>query len=156
MKVATFLITVVLLSIMIFGWNIYPQDTADIKNSTHQNSGKMIVKIKGFSSDNGTVKIALNNSKQNYKEGQPFRAVEARIINDSSEYVFNDIPFGEYAIKCYHDENGNGEMDKNFLGIPSEDYGFSNNARGSFGPPDYEDAKFLFSANNQVIELTIE
>ena len=151
MKTTKQFIMVVLLFAAIFVSNTYPQDTTETKDS-----GQMIVKIKGFSSDKGTVKIALNNSKENYKEGKPFRAVETQIINGTSEFIFKDIPFGEYAIKCYHDENSNGLMDKNILGIPSEDYGFSNNARGSFGPPDYEEAKFIFRTNNQIIELTID
>ena len=61
---------------------------------------------------------------------------------------------GEYTIKIYHDENGNGIHDKNILGIPKEDYAFSNNAVASIGPPDYEKAKFELK-NNLIITINI-
>jgi uncharacterized protein (DUF2141 family) len=49
-----------------------------------------------------------------------------------------------------------GELDSNFLGIPTEDYGFSNNARGTFGPADYDDAKFLFEQTEMTIEISVD
>ena len=53
-----------------------------------------------------------------------------------------------------HDENGNGELDANFVGIPREPWAFSNNARGNFGPPTWEDTKFELNGQaTQTIEL---
>lgn len=49
---------------------------------------------------------------------------------------------GTYAVSCFHDVNGNGKLDTNFLGIPSEPYGFSNNARPKFRAPRWDEAKF--------------
>ena len=54
-------------------------------------------------------------------------------------------------MKLFHDENENGELDTGFLGIPKEDYAFSNNASGVFGPPSYDKAKFELTA-----DLTVE
>ena len=54
-----------------------------------------------------------------------------------------DIPDGTYAIGIFIDTNDNNKMDKNFLGIPKEQYGFSNNAKARFGPPSFEDASFI-------------
>ncbi|PIW69408.1 MAG: hypothetical protein COW08_07295 [Ignavibacteriales bacterium CG12_big_fil_rev_8_21_14_0_65_30_8] len=132
------------------------QNNPAVADSVSQKAGNLIVRINKFESDEGEAKIALNNSEENYRKGKPFKAIAAKIVDGKLEFVFENIPFGEYAVKCYHDENSNGKMDSNFLGIPSEAYGFSNNARGSFGPPDYEDAKFLFSADNQVIEFQVK
>jgi uncharacterized protein (DUF2141 family) len=56
--------------------------------------------------------------------------------------MFKDLPDGEYALSLYWDKNNNGKMDSNMLGIPTEPYAFSNNARGSFGPPTWEKAMF--------------
>jgi uncharacterized protein (DUF2141 family) len=53
---------------------------------------------------------------------------------------FKDLPPGEYAAVAFQDVNGNGKLDKNFLGIPKEPYGFSNSARGSAGPPKFSAA----------------
>ena len=51
-------------------------------------------------------------------------------------------PKGEYAIALWHDENNDGKLNKNWLGMPTEGYGFSNNVFGAFGPPDYEECTF--------------
>jgi uncharacterized protein (DUF2141 family) len=51
-----------------------------------------------------------------------------------------DVPAGSWAVLAYQDENENGELDRNLIGIPSENYGFSRDARGKFGPPSFEDA----------------
>ena len=57
-------------------------------------------------------------------------------------YTKENLKPGTYAVTMYHDSNGNGELDTNFLRIPKERYGFSNNARGTFGPPDYGECLF--------------
>ena len=59
-------------------------------------------------------------------------------------YTFKNLSEGDYAIKLYHDENDNGLLDTNLVGLPSEGYGFSNNA-GRYGPASYEVAKFAVS-----------
>ena len=58
-----------------------------------------------------------------------------------------DIPDGTYAIGIFIDTNDNNKMDKNFLGIPKEQYGFSNNAKARFDPPSFEDASFILKDN---------
>ncbi len=68
--------------------------------------------------------------------------------------TFKNIPKGEYAVSFVHDENDNKKMDTNFFGIPKEDYGCSNNARGFMGPPKYEDAKFQL-IENKTIDIKI-
>ena len=54
--------------------------------------------------------------------------------------VLKDLPEGEYAVVAFHDENGNGELDRNVLGIPTEGHAFSNDATGRMGPPAFADA----------------
>jgi uncharacterized protein (DUF2141 family) len=56
--------------------------------------------------------------------------------------TIDSLPPGDYAFGIFHDENQNNEIDKNWMGIPSEGFAFSNNAMGSFGPPSYTQAKF--------------
>ena len=48
------------------------------------------------------------------------------------------------------------ELDSNFLGIPTEDYGYSNNASSWFGPPSWEKAKFIFNKEELTIEISVE
>jgi uncharacterized protein (DUF2141 family) len=56
---------------------------------------------------------------------------------------------GVYGISAYHDENSNDELDTNFLGMPVEDYCASRNARGTFGPPSFDDAKFKYEGGSK-------
>ncbi len=127
-----------------------------VKFEKDSQTGNLTVVFRNFDSNLGAVKIALHNSKAGYQESNPFRRGISKIKELKASYVFEDIPFGEYAVKCYHDENMNDELDTNLLGIPSEAYGFSNNARGSFGPPDYNEAKFKFDHNDQEISIKVE
>ena len=131
------------------------------KQSTEQNdaqkkSGDMIVLITGFDSNDGEVRVALNNSDENYQSSNPFNHAAEKIVDYKVEFTFKDIPFGEYAIKCYHDENFNGNLDRHSMGIPVEAYGFSNNAVGNFGPAKYDDAKFTFNKDKQIVEIELQ
>ena len=121
-----------------------------------EKKGVLTVVVNGLKSSNGVVRIAVSNSKESYetKGAKAFKSSIVDIKNRKAEVVFDNIPFGEYAIKLIHDENSNGKMDTNFLGIPKEDYAFSNNARGTFGPPDYAKAKFDLN-QNLVITITV-
>ena len=100
-------------------------------------SATLIIHITGFENSNGTARIALVNSKENFTADTPFKGITGEIINGEVKKTIT-LPFGEYAIKVYHDENGNNELDTRIFGIPKERYGFSNNARGTMGPPEYE------------------
>jgi uncharacterized protein (DUF2141 family) len=83
-------------------------------------------------------------------KGFPVDATAARqqrwctIASQASACAFDPIPQGTYAVACFHDENGNGKLDRNFLGIPTEGTVASNHAKGRLGPPKYDDAKFTF------------
>jgi len=116
----------------------------------------LLIHITGFESAEGVAKVALVNSQQNYdSEEPPFMGFDFKIINKEVRQTIT-VPLGEYAIKVYHDENTNDEMDTLMFGIPSEKYGFSNNARGTFGPPAFDDAKFAVTAAEQKIEIKVE
>lgn len=127
----------------------------------HQNSedskGTLIINFEGLSSDNGTVKVALTNSKENYKDHKnPYIGLTIPISNRKAVAVIEDVPFGDYAVKAFHDEDGNDMLNTNFLGIPTEDYGFSNDARGMFGPPSWDAAKFRLNKEELAISITIK
>lgn len=128
-----------------------------IASDEPKKKGKLIVKFNGLNSDDGNIKIALCNSDENYKNHtSPFIGKSIPIDNHNAIIEFDDLPFGEYAIKAFHDEDANDDLNTNILGIPTEDYGFSNNVRGMFGPPSWEDAKFKLGDENKVVEILIK
>jgi uncharacterized protein (DUF2141 family) len=73
----------------------------------------------------------------------------------STEYVFRDIDFGTFAVCVFHDENSDKKINSNFIGMPKEGIGVSNNAKGHFGAPKYEDAKFELNKPEQTITISL-
>jgi uncharacterized protein (DUF2141 family) len=67
-------------------------------------------------------------------------------VDEAAKFVIEQLPVGHYAITMVHDENDNGNVDKNSVGVPTEGFGFSNDAMGTFGPPSFEKAKIKVSA----------
>ena len=99
------------------------------------------VKINNLESNKGKVYVAVYDSEGAFLN-TGLKSTMTKITGNSCEVTFKNIPKGVYAISMFHDENDNNKMDSNFLGIPKEDYGCSNNATGFMGPPKWEDAKF--------------
>jgi uncharacterized protein (DUF2141 family) len=75
----------------------------------------------------------------------PVQARVAAIRGGAAVCVFNPVAPGVYGISAFHDQNGNGQLDTNFLGLPSEDYCASRDARNPFGPPSFANAKFSYT-----------
>ncbi len=124
---------------------------SDIK----ENSAELMIHIQGFENSEGVAKVAVCNSQESFNDSTPFKGFNFNIINNQAERTIT-LPYGEYAIKVYHDENSNNELDTMMFGIPSEDYGFSNDATGSFGPPEYKDAAFILNSPEKKITINIK
>ena len=119
-------------------------------------TGTLTVSARGFESEQGTVLVQLANSAEDYDDdGGAFRFAEVKAEGGRAVAVFEDVPYGEYAVKIFHDENDNKKIDMGWRG-PTERYGFSNDARGLFGPPGYEDAKFELGSARQRIEIEVQ
>jgi uncharacterized protein (DUF2141 family) len=106
--------------------------------------GSITVDLSGFRNDNGRASVVLYNSPEAFPKmaEKAVKIVRSSIKDKKAKAVFEDVPYGTYAFVVLHDENANGKMDYNALGMPQEGYAFSNNARGMLGPPDYKDAAF--------------
>lgn len=98
----------------------------------------LTVEVSGARSDKGFVAAALYNEVAGWMT-QSFRT-ERVTAGASVRVVFRDLPAGRYALAVIHDENGNGKLDSNLMGMPTEAYGFSRGARATLGPPKFEDA----------------
>ena len=108
------------------------------------------VELRGIHSGEGHALVALHRETP----GADFPSDASVVANaaapaatDGVVVVFRDLPAGEYAVAAFHDTNGDGELNANFVGMPTEGYGFSNDARGFMGPPSFEDAAFSLSAD---------
>jgi len=110
---------------------------------------KLTVAVSGLKNNEGTVKVGLYNSDGTFLK-TTYKSVASKIKDNNAVVIFDNLPAGEYAISTYHDENNNGKLDKNMMGIPSEDYAASNNAKGFMGPPAYKDAKFVIAKDSKI------
>ena len=119
-------------------------------NAQENQTFNLTVNITGLESDKGTLMVGLYNKKEAFLKKQ-FKGDFVKIKDKKSVAIFKNLPKGIYAVSFVHDENDNKKMDTNFLGIPKEDYGCSNNARGFMGPPKYDDAKFELEENKTIV-----
>ena len=93
--------------------------------------------------------VAVYNDASTFLS-KSYKGVKSDISNNSCTVSFKDLPEGTYAVSIFHDENDNGKLDTNFFGIPKEDYGCSNDAKGFMGPPKWKDAIFEFKQNKTI------
>lgn len=118
-----------------------------------QNSD-LTVSVSGIKNNTGSLTAELYNTKDKFLKVS-YKAISSPIKSNSASVTFNGIPKGEYTVLVYHDENKNGKLDKNFIGMPKEPVACSNNAKGFMGPPKYEDAKFTVTADTKInIKMT--
>ncbi|MFY0631293.1 MAG: DUF2141 domain-containing protein [Flavobacteriaceae bacterium] len=106
--------------------------------------------VVNVTSDSGKVSFALYN-KATFMQ-KPLQSKNAKIVEGKSTVKFEGVESGEYAVICFHDKNDNDKMDFQENGMPMEDYGTSNNVM-TFGPPQYDNAKFTVSEKNVVLEI---
>lgn len=117
-------------------------ESAKAQNETYN----LIIEITELKSNDGKVMIEILDKDQNsvaYSKGI--------IVDNQSIVEFKDLNAGTYAVQYYHDENNNEKMDTGTFGIPLEGYGFSNDARGFMGPPDFEDELFSLEKNTTMV-----
>ena len=116
--------------------------SAQAQNETYN----LIIEITDLKSNDGKVMIELL-----YKDQNSVAYSKGIIVENKSTVEFKNLSAGTYAVQYYHDENNNEKMDTGTFGIPLEGYGFSNDARGFMGPPDFEDELFSLDQNTTMV-----
>ena len=109
-------------------------------------AGDLAVEVGGIRSDKGRVYVAVHRPVDNVSFPNDRGVVAGGWRIAGSEPVriaFHDLAPGRYAVNAFHDENANGELDTNILGVPQEGYGFANDAAGVMGPPSFADASVV-------------
>jgi uncharacterized protein (DUF2141 family) len=133
------------------------------------NASELRITVEGIRSPHGTILIGLYDNIESFT-----RAIELSdkdgFLNDPSRFaavslranaarksavVFTNLDPGQYAIILFHDENGNGKLDKNALGVPTEPYGFSNNVQGFLGPPAFKKAVMQVNADDKAVRIVL-
>lgn len=121
-----------------------------------QNGAKLTINVGGFNNNNGKSMVSLFKEESNIPK-EPFIQANAQIQNGKSQIILDGIPYGEYAIIVWHDENNNSILDHKW-GFPAEPMGFSNNWELTLisGMPTFEKLKFEFNKKRTICEVQIQ
>ncbi len=119
-------------------------------------AANFVVKVTGLRSSRGYVHIALYNIPKDYPKGD---AMMTRIVPAAKpggiSASFSGLAPGTYAFAVYHDENGDNDFNRGFLGIPLEGYAFSNEATVFLGPPSFEEAAVKLNGPSDEIDIVM-
>ena len=121
------------------------------------NADELIVRVDNIE-EAGEIHIAIYDSADAFEADRGEKGGAApgitqgtiEMVEPGSVTYRYELPPGTYAIGIFHDANLNNRLDNYFFGVPREQYGFSNNARGFMGPPSFEDAAFLVEGKTEI------
>jgi uncharacterized protein (DUF2141 family) len=131
-------------------------------------AGDLKVTVTGIRSASGSVMIGLYDSAEGF--GVAIKhATEAGLLTDrgrlvgaalraapgAQSIIFTQLPPGRYAVIAFHDENDNGRLDESTWGVPTEGYGFSNDAQGFLAAPSFKAAGLTLDAGNRAITISL-
>lgn len=104
---------------------------------------KLTLHITNIQNVCGRIQVGIYDNKNDFpKEGKEFKRCFIKVDGNEVKHTVHDMPAGEYAIAIYHDANTDGQCNSNFLGVPTECYGFSNNVKPFLSAPSFNATKF--------------
>jgi len=135
-------------------WAPFPSLTAQTKDTE-----TVTVRVTGARNTKGKIGVTLFQDAQGFPDDKSKAIRQQSVEIDpntlSAQVTFKDVPRGTFAVSVLHDENGNGRMDKNFVGMPKEGYGASNNPKKKKRAPTFDEAKFSLNDADQTIEIAL-
>ncbi len=121
-------------------------------------TGKLIVHLHGYKSIKGNIELNMftneNGFPKQHRKAYYHVTLPLKITNEI--LIISNINYGKYGISAFQDKNKNKKLDTGFLGIPKEPYGFSNDARGQFGPPHFQETIFWVNSPLKEIKIKLE
>ncbi|MEL7231123.1 MAG: DUF2141 domain-containing protein [Pseudomonadota bacterium] len=117
-------------------------------------AGTLTVTLEDIKKTKGTVQMGIFD-ENGYETGEAVNGANVTIDEATETVTIEGLAPGFYGIKMFHDVNGDGEMNTNPFGMPTEPYAFSNNAKGRFGPAKWDAAKFEVTADGAVQTISI-
>ena len=118
-------------------------------------AGDLRVQLSGIEKNEGVVRVALFSDEHAFESSQPTSQAKAPARVEDVWVTFENVAPGRYGISAFHDVNSNEKLDTSFVGLPKEPYGFSQNARGKFGPPGFKAIAFEMGSEPQTVEITL-
>jgi uncharacterized protein (DUF2141 family) len=117
----------------------------------------IVVSLSNVSSNNGSVKVYFFTDADAFptKINQAVKVVSVKALKGTTQIPVEGLASGNYALAIHHDENNDGKINTNFIGIPKEPMGVSNGAVGKMGPPKYKDAVISLRKNGGVVNIKL-
>jgi uncharacterized protein (DUF2141 family) len=106
----------------------------------------VLIEVSGFKNTRGTLNCRLFSKAADFPDDEGIVTLRVPITGPNTSCSFSNVEPGTYAIAVVHDENGNGKLDKNFVGVPSEGYGVSNNKTYALSAPNWDESTFKLGA----------
>jgi uncharacterized protein (DUF2141 family) len=111
------------------------------------------VHVSNVSNAKGQIRVAVCDQERFLK--QCLHTASAPAQAGETVLKVGQVPAGTWAVLAYHDENDNAELDRNLIGIPKEDYGFSRDAASRFGPPKFDDAAITVQEGDMAVKIKL-
>ena len=118
-----------------------------------EGDAEIVATASGLRSTSGVVRFALYARDGEWLSRDTVASCVAHVHGDDARCSLGEHAAGTYAIAVLHDEDGDGDMDRDFIGIPQEGYGFSSGARPGFGPPSFDDAAFEHGTDRTIVPV---
>ena len=117
--------------------------------SLSQSTSTVLLEVSSFKNTRGTLNCRLFTKASDFPDGEGILTVRTPIAGANTTCTFPNVEPGIYAVAVVHDENSNGKLDKNFVGVPSEGYGVSNNKTYALSAPKWEESVFTITASER-------
>lgn len=110
----------------------------------------LTIEVRDIEKAEGHLYVAIYNSQETFMK-KPLAAFRVDVNDKVLSIPCKGLPVGTYSVSLYQDENGNGKLDTAAFGIPTEKFGFSNDAQGVMGPPSFDKCRFSFSEDMTLV-----
>lgn len=133
-------------------------NSVNIKSGAEPKHGTLVINVTGYKNNKGETRCQLWQNEEAFPTKTDSAMLKKVVKNDSlkSQIVFPNLSFGWYAVTVHQDEDGDTWMNKNWLGMPAEPYGLSNNPKILFSVPSFEDCKFLVDQDTVTITIKLK
>lgn len=122
-----------------------------------QDAASVTITFQGITQPTGEIRGQLFDSEAAYGgKGQAVASFALPVAGDSVSTTVTGLKPGRYAVRAFHDVDGDGKLGTNPFGIPTEPFGFSNDAKGAFGPAAWGDAAFDAPSGETTAPITID
>lgn len=121
-------------------------------------TGKLMIYLYGYTLIKGNMELNIFTNEAGFpnQHTKAYYHATLPVTATNTILILSNMNYGKYGISIFHDENKNKKLDTGFLGIPKEPYGFSNDARGKFGPPHFNETLFWIQTPLQQVNIKLK